>query len=313
MPGAGRRILAVALNTYREAVRARILLGLVGLSLATALYSIAIGEFALKNSSRVVADLGAASISIYAILAAIIFGGYLALPRARAKNLVPRSWRVHRPRRVLGGQIHRDAAHAGGVHRRRCGRHVADLGPSRRPKLGGRGGGTRGADRRSVGHRLAPTARANLLADPLGYRALGGCCVLASGAPDDRRVVLGASSLAFLEVMIVSGIVSVFSAFSSPFLSAMYTVGVFIVGREADTLARLPLRVFGSGLKHMGAVLATIVPNLQVYVPPRPLLTGEAPNSSLAVHLGWAALQALGWSTGLLVVSSHIFRRRDLL
>ena len=90
MPGAGRRILAVALNTYREAVRARILPGLVGLSLATALYSIAIGEFALKNSSRVVADLGAASISIYAILAAIILGATSARHRElEQKTLFP--------------------------------------------------------------------------------------------------------------------------------------------------------------------------------------------------------------------------------
>ena len=134
--------------------------------------------------------------------------------------------------------------------------HVADLGPSRRPKSGGgRWGGHWAliAAPSVIAWRL-PRAR-TFLPIPWAIVLLGVAVFLASGAPDNRRVVLGASSLAFLEVMIVSGIVSVFSAFSSPFLSAMYTVGVFIVGREADTLARLPLRVFGSGLKHMGAVL----------------------------------------------------------
>ena len=63
MLGSARRVAAIAYNTYREAVRARILLGLSALALATALYSIAVGEFALKNASRVVADLGAAAIS----------------------------------------------------------------------------------------------------------------------------------------------------------------------------------------------------------------------------------------------------------
>jgi hypothetical protein len=115
-----------------------------------------------------------------------------------------------------------------------------------------------------------------------------------------------------MEVMIVSAIATLFSAFSSPFLSAVFTVGVFIVGRETSTLGRLPVRVFGETIKRMGAFLAKVIPNLEVYVPPRPLLTGEVPNASLAAHLGLAGAQALGWSVGLLVVSSFIFQRRDL-
>jgi hypothetical protein len=142
--------------------------------------------------------------------------------------------------------------------------------------------------------------------------ALGVAVVLSSGATDDRRVVLGASALALMEVMIVSALATLFSSFSSPFLSAVFTVGLFIVGREAGTLARLPVRVFGEFAKRLGAGLAAIVPNLEVYVPPRPLLTGEAVHTSLARHLGLAGAQALAWSVALLVVSSLIFERRDL-
>jgi Cu-processing system permease protein len=50
-----------------------------------------------------------------------------------------------------------------------------------------------------------------------------------------------------------------------------------------------------------------------LYVPPRPLLTGEAAGTSLWSYLGLAGLQALGWSLGLLGVASLIFRRRDFL
>ena len=137
--------------------------------------------------------------------------------------------------------------------------------------------------------------------------------VLASGAIDDRRVVVGASTLALCEVMIVSAIATVFSSFSSPFLTAIFTLGVFIVGREADTLARLPKRVFGEGIHAAGAALSRVVPNLQVYVPERSLLTGEAPDVSLPIYVGQAALQALAWSVALLVVAHAIFRRRDFL
>ena len=139
---------------------------------------------------------------------------------------------------------------------------------------------------------------AHVFAHPWAAVALALAAVLSSGATDDRRVVLGASSLAFMEVMIVSAIATLFSAFSSPFLSAVFTIGVFIVGREAGTLGRLPARVFGETIKRGSASLAKIVPNLQVYVPPRPLLTGEAPETSLLQHLGLAGLQALGWERG---------------
>jgi hypothetical protein len=149
---------------------------------------------------------------------------------------------------------------------------------------------------------------------PIGWAvvALAVAIVLASGAADDRRVVLGASSLALMEVMIVSAIATLFSSFSSPFLSAVFTIGLFIMGREAGTLAHLPVRMFGEIGKRAGQVFAAMLPNLDVYVPPRPLLTGEALNVSLGRHLVLSGAQAVAWSVGLMVVSSFIFDKRDL-
>src|SRR5437868_7463819 len=97
------RVWALALNTYREAVRARILLGLFGLALATALYSIAVGEFALKNAPRVVADLGAASISIYAVVAAVIIGMTSLYRELEQKTIFPILARpIRRPEYIVG-------------------------------------------------------------------------------------------------------------------------------------------------------------------------------------------------------------------
>ena len=44
------RISAIALNSYRESVRARILLGMAGIAFAMAFYSLAIGAFTLVAS-----------------------------------------------------------------------------------------------------------------------------------------------------------------------------------------------------------------------------------------------------------------------
>ena len=68
------RVLTVALNTYREAVRARILLGLAGVALAAAFYSLVVGAFTVRDAARAVADLGAATISIFSIMVAILIG-----------------------------------------------------------------------------------------------------------------------------------------------------------------------------------------------------------------------------------------------
>ena len=312
MLGAGRRIVAIALNTYREAVRARILLGLFALALATALYSIAVGEFALKNASRVVADLGAASISIYAILVAVVIGATSLYRELEQKTLFPILARPVRRAEYLVGKyagtlltiavfIAFDGAAVLFILARHGGRSFPIIG---------------GAVAALV---LLPAVMAFYLPRwrtylPIGWAgiALGVAIILAQGATDDRRVVLGASSLAFMEVMIVSAMATLFASFSSPFLSAIFTVGLFIVGREAGTLARLPVRVFGETIRRVGAGLATIVPNLEVYVPPRPLLTGEAIHTSLARHLLLSGAQAVAWSVALLVLSSLIFERRDL-
>jgi hypothetical protein len=136
---------------------------------------------------------------------------------------------------------------------------------------------------------------------------------LSSGAFDDRRVVLASALLTLSEVSIVAAIATVFAAFSSPFLTAVFTFSLFIVGRSADTLAHLPPRIFGSAIHQTGELLSQLLPNLMLYVPPRPLLTGEAPGVGLAQYLLLAVAQALAWSIGLLALSSLIFRRRDFL
>src|SRR5690606_39168862 len=64
----------------------------------------------------------------------------------------------------------------------------------------------------------------------LSLLALG--VALSGGAPDDRRVLFGSALLTVFEVGVVAAVATVFAAFSSPFLSAVFTLGVFVVGRS---------------------------------------------------------------------------------
>src|ERR1041385_646139 len=83
------RIGVIALNTYREAVRARVLYGLFGLSVATAAYCLVVGAFALRATLRVVSDLGAASVSLYGVVVAVVLGATSLYRELELKTVFP--------------------------------------------------------------------------------------------------------------------------------------------------------------------------------------------------------------------------------
>ncbi|MEO6599357.1 MAG: hypothetical protein ABIQ16_05755 [Polyangiaceae bacterium] len=307
------RVSVVALNTYREAARARVLHGLFALALATAGYSLVVGAFALNSSLRVVSDLGAASISIYGIVVAVVLGATSLYRELELKTIFPILARPIRRSEYLVGKYLGTvltlavfiAANSGvlllALAFEAGGAFVAPI-----AIVVGTTVVFGGLSIRSVRFRT-------FLPIPWALVILLAGAYFASVAPDDRRVVLGSALLTLSEVALVTAIATVFSSFSSPFLSAVFTFGVFAVGRSADTLARLPERVFGAVLTNAGRFLSHIVPNLMVYVPPRPLLTGEASGPSLGSYLGMAGLHSLAWSVLLLTCASLLFRRRDFL
>ena len=102
-----------------------------------------------------------------------------------------------------------------------------------------------------------------------------------------------------------------FSSFSSPFLSAMFTIGIFLLGRSSDTLANLPARSFGEPIRQLGQALARVVPNLHVYVPARPLLLGQVPGTPVWPYVGVAAAHALFYTVVVLCLGALVFRKRD--
>jgi Cu-processing system permease protein len=307
------RIFVIALNTYREAVRARILHGLFALALATTGYSLVVGAYTAKNQLRVVSDLGAAAISLYAIIVAVVLGATSLYRELELKTLFPILARpVSRSEYLTGKYLGTLLVLAVFI--------VANtgIGLLATAVIAGRGWVL------AVGLGLGSLAalgavgyfkRTSITYLPIAWSAFLGVAgaLLASGAPDDRRVFVGLGILTMCEVSIVTGLATLFSSFSSPFLTAVFTFALFIIGRSADTLARLPVRVFGPWLRDLGGALSRVVPNLMLYVPPRPLLTGEAANVALWPYVGGAALHALAWAVVLLALASLIFRRRDFI
>src|SRR5262245_38055644 len=307
------RIEAVAFNTYREAVRARVLHGRFGLAIATAAYSLIVGAYASQSQMRVVSDLGAASISAYSVVVAIVLGATSLYRELELKTIFPVLARPVRRSEYLVGKLLGTALTLGVFVCANAGAllFAVALLAERSPVL---------VFGLALGSILVPLALAfrlrrlrTFLPVPWAvvFVVLG--FVLAAPAPDDRSVIAASAFLTLCEVTVVASIATLFASFSSPFLTAMFTLGVFVIGRTADSLAKLPERVFGSAIHHGGVWVGKVMPNLMVYVPARPLLTGEAAAFDLGQYLVMAAGHALAWSVLLVALASLVFQRRDFL
>ena len=307
------RVSVVALNTYREAVRARVLHGLFALALATAGYAFVVGAFALNSSLRVVSDLGAASVSVYGIIVAVVLAATSLYRELELKTVFPILARPIRRHEYLVGKYLGTVLTMTVFIAANSGVLLLALGveagrPPFAPVML-----FVGATALAGGAAFRFARLRTFLPIPWALAILLAGVYIAGSAPDDRRVVIGSALLTVSEVAVVTAIATVFSSFSSPFLSALFTFGVFVMGRSADTLARLPERLYGADVASMARGLAKVLPNLMLYVPPRTLLTGETSGPSLGNYLGMAALHSLAWSVLLLACASMLFRRRDFL
>ena len=83
------RVFAIAMNTHREAVRARVLLSLLALALAATAYSLVIAAMSLRQEMRIVADTGAFVISSGSILVAIVLGATSLYRELELKTVFP--------------------------------------------------------------------------------------------------------------------------------------------------------------------------------------------------------------------------------
>jgi ABC-type transport system involved in multi-copper enzyme maturation permease subunit len=286
---------------------------LFALALATTGYSLVVGAYTVGNQLRVVSDLSAASISLYSIIVAVVLGATALYRELELKTLFPILARPVSRAEYLTGKYLGTLLLLMVFISANSGVALLALAAIAGRSLALVVGVALGSVALLAG--VAWLARRTITYLPIAGAALllGAGALLASGAPDDRRVLLGLGALTVCEVAIVSGVATLFSSFSSPFLTAVLTFWVFLIGRSADTLARLPVRMFGPTIHEGGVLLSKVVPNLMVYVPPRPLLTGEAVGTALGPYLASAALSALAWALIFLGLASVIFRRRDFI
>jgi ABC-type transport system involved in multi-copper enzyme maturation permease subunit len=259
------RLWAIALNTFREAVRIRVLYGVLFLVVAANLLAIVLGQMSVDQEARVARDVGLAGISLFGAMTAIFLGVamlYQEVQRRTVHSIVSKP--IERWEFVLG---------------------------------------------KYLGMVLTLTVLVALFAFAM-------IALLAAQGVALTAAVAKALVLAWFEVLTVAAIAVFFSSFSTPFLSGIFSLALFAIGRLTPAMDEA-IQSKESTPAMKGALWVTehVIPDLHLFSVSGRTLDGQ----HLSVHgdfVSWAYVGSsigygLLWIAGLLVLASVIFQRRD--
>ncbi len=120
--------------------------------------------------------------------------------------------------------------------------------------------------------------------------------------------ILLATAFTYLELLILIAVAILFSTFSTPLLSALYTLLIFVVGRLSADILAFATRFGGAWLKTVANGVYYLLPNLSRFNLIDPIVN-NLPLSAFALAL--TTIYGLLYTTAVLCLSMAIFQRRD--
>jgi len=258
---AWRRIVAIARNAFREAVRDRVLYNLVVFVLLLIAGAIFLGELSAGQEAKIIVDLGLSAILLFGVFISIFVGVGLVYKEIERRTLYA----------ILSKPI---------------GRGEFLLGKY----LG-----------------LCLTLLVNVAIMGVG---LSLALVYVKRGWDPLVVrIWPAILLIYVELMILTGVAMLFSAFSSPALSALLTFFVFVIGHFSADLKTLANSMGSAPTRWFFAGLYYLLPNLANYNAITTAAHGLMPDTrGLIAAVGYGFI----YIGVLLAATTLIFSRRDL-
>ncbi len=259
------RIWAIALNTFREAVRIRVLYGIIVLVVGANLMTIVIGQMATNEEARVTRDIGLASISLFGSLTAIFLGVFLLYTEVQRRTIhAIVSKPIERWEFVIG---------------------------------------------KYAGMALVLTVLVALFAAAMLFMLVIEDIPVTSAIP---KAIL----MCWLEVMTVAAIAIFFSSFSTPFLSGIFALALWVIGRVTPDL-QAATQSASPSIQWVAKIALQIVPDLHLYSVSGRTIDGV----TVSVHgdfvswgyVGISAIHGFGWIIGLLAAAALLFHRRDFV
>ena len=261
-----RRIWALAFNTFRDAIRHRVLYGIIGVVFAVNLFAIVLGEMSLHQEARVARDLGLGGVSLFGSITAIVLGVsllYTEIKKRTIHTIVSKP--IERYEFVLG---------------------------------------------KYLGMCLTLTCLVVLFSLVL-------IVILNTQGFSADTALIKALILAFFEVLVVAGIAVFFSSFSTPFLSGIFSVGLFYMGRLTPDIRAAISTSDSETLKEFFNAALYAVPDLHLFS----VSGGQVDGKNVSVHGDFVSWAYVGTSAGyaalyigiLMGLSIFIFSRRDFV
>ena len=265
-----RAVRHVAVNVFKESVRDQVLYTLVAFAVLLISMSYLIGELTAGQDLKIIKDLGLASISIFGLLIAVFIGIGLVWKEVEKRSIYALlSKPMRRGEFVLG---------------KYCGLALT-----------------------LVINVAVMTAAFYVVVAYIGWVAPP--LVRASWpAPAADPAMLKAVVLITIELMLVTALALFFSTFSSPFLSAMLTIGLWVIGHFGADLREFGSVVGSPSAAFLARGVSYVLPNFSAFDVKAQVVHGQA------VPLAYVALTSLYGVAYLALVlagAATIFSRRD--
>lgn len=250
-------ITAIAWNTFREAVRDRILYSILAFALLLIGASVILAGLSIGQESRIVKDLGLASTTLFGTFIAIFLGITLVSKEIERRTIyLIISKPISRPGFLIG---------------KYCGL---------------------------------------VLTLVVTVGVMGVMVFLLSALVDGvvTPALLIATAVDFVALMIVTAVALLFSTFSTPTLSAIFTVAIFVIGRLSGDLTLFAEQFADPALSRVIWVMYLALPDLGRFQLGSRVVQGlplGPADISMAVAYG------LAYAGFLLLVAIAIFQRRD--
>jgi ABC-type transport system involved in multi-copper enzyme maturation permease subunit len=253
------KIRAIALNTFREAIRDRILYLLLFVAAASLIFSRLLALLTVGDRIKIITDVGLASLSVFGALMAILIGTGLVYKEIDKKTIYT----------LLAKPIHRWQFLLG--------------------KFFG----------------LILTLFVMLFLMSLIFIVI----LLVHRGPLEWRMFL-ALAFIFLEMSLITAVALLFSCFSTPILSSIFSLAFYVIGHVSWGLETLIGKLQTGFSRTLARVLYTLIPDLENFnfkteivhhlpIPPQVFL--------------WATLYGVCYTAFVLALAVLVFRRRDFI
>jgi ABC-type transport system involved in multi-copper enzyme maturation permease subunit len=115
--------------------------------------------------------------------------------------------------------------------------------------------------------------------------------------------------LAGIELMVIVAVATLFSSFTTPILSALFTLGIYTLGHLSRNLYFLGQQSDAESVKSAASLIYRLLPDLESFNLSIQAVHG-LPIS--AAEVAWPVLYGVAYSVVLLILAAFIFHRRDL-